>query len=134
MGFVEEVLCIDDDQDDLLFMSEAISGHASGFKMIGVSDGQEALAYLEKAKAAGKLPCLIIMDINMPKMDGKKTIPHLKNDPVLSAIPLVVFTTSSNQTDKNFFDKYEVTYITKPSQYEPFIKKIKEMLSELPRI
>ena len=134
MGFVGEVLCIDDDQDDLLFMNEAISGHAAGFKMVGVSDGQEALAYLEKAKGAGKLPCLIIMDINMPKMDGKKTIPHLKNDPVFSTIPLVVFTTSSNQTDKNFFDKYEVTYITKPSQYEPFIKKIKEMLTEFPRI
>src|SRR5215203_1052077 len=112
MGFAEEVLCIDDDQDDLLFMKEAISGHASGLKMIGVSDGQEALAYLEKAKAADKLPCLIIMDINMPKMDGKKTIPHLKNDPVLSAIPLVVFTTSSNQTDQIFFDKYSVTCIT----------------------
>ena len=77
MGFVGEVLCIDDDQDDLLFMSEAISGHASGFKMIGVSDGQEALAYLEKAKASGKLPCLIIMDINMPKMDGKKNHPPI---------------------------------------------------------
>ena len=133
MGFVGEVLCIDDDQDDLLFMNEAISGHASGFKMIGVSDGQEALAYLEKAKAVDKLPCLIIMDINMPKMDGKKTIPHLKNDPVFTTIPLVVFTTSSNQTDKNFFDKYDVAYITKPSTYEPFIKKIKEMLTELPR-
>jgi CheY-like chemotaxis protein len=133
MGFVEEVLCIDDDQDDLLFMNEAILEHGSGLKMVGVSDGQEALAYLEKAKAADKLPCLIIMDINMPKMDGKKTIPHLKSDPVLSAIPLVVFTTSSNQTDKMFFERYDVICITKPIHYEPFIKKIKEMLTELPR-
>ena len=133
MGFVGEVLCIDDDQDDLLFMNEAISSHESGFTMVGVSDGQAALAYLENAKARNKLPCLIIMDINMPKMDGKKTIPHLKKDPVLRTIPLVVFTTSSNQTDKNFFHEYQVTYITKPSQYEPFIKKINEMLTELPR-
>jgi CheY-like chemotaxis protein len=134
MAFVAEVLCIDDDQDDLFFLSEAIASHSPSYKMIGVSDGQEALVYLENAKRTGKLPCLIIMDINMPKMDGKKTIPHLKNDPVLSSIPLVVFTTSSNNTDKTFFEKYNVAYITKPSQYLPFIKKVEEMLTELPGI
>jgi CheY-like chemotaxis protein len=134
MGFISEVLCIDDDQDDLLFMSEAIAGHSPPYKMVGVSDGQQALDYLENAKKTGQFPCLIIMDINMPKMDGKKTIPHLKSDPLLSSIPLVVFTTSSNLADKSFFEKYKVTYITKPSQYQPFIKKIKEMLSELPGI
>ena len=134
MGFVAEVLCIDDDQDDLLFMKEAIAGHRPEFSMVEVLDGSAALEFLNKAKKEDRLPCLIIMDINMPKMDGKKTIPFIKNDPVLSSIPLVVFTTSSNISDRRFFEDFDVIYITKPAHYEGFVKKVREMLEQFPRI
>ena len=88
------------------------------------------MAYLNEAKAGGSLPCLIIMDINMPKMDGKKAIQLIKADKDLSAIPLVIFTTSSSLVDKRYFELYNVQYVTKPSHYSAFTKKVTEMLSQ----
>jgi CheY-like chemotaxis protein len=71
------------------------------------------------------------MDINMPKMDGKKAIQLIKADKDLSTIPLVVFTTSSNISDKRYFELYNVQYITKPNHYSVFRKKVTEMLSQI---
>ena len=129
MVFNSIILCIDDDLDDLAFIQEAIKLHKTSFDVIEAKDGEEALAYLQHAKTNGSLPCLIIMDINMPKMDGKKAIQLIKADAHLSAIPLVVFTTSSNITDKKYFELYNVQYITKPNHYAAFTKKVMEMLS-----
>jgi two-component system response regulator len=70
------------------------------------------------------------MDVNMPKMDGRKAIQIIKADKDLSTIPLFIFTTSSNIRDKRHFDLYDVQYITKPTQYSAFVQKVTEMLSQ----
>ena len=129
MVFTSTILCIDDDVDDQAFLQEAIKQHSKPFTMVEAKDGERALAYLNEAKANKTLPCLIIMDINMPKMDGKKAIQLIKADNELRTIPLVIFTTSSNPADKTYFEAYNVEYITKPNQYSAFAKKVSEMLS-----
>jgi len=129
MVFNSTILCIDDDIDDLAFIQEAIRLHESAFDVVEAKNGEEAINYLHRAKADGALPCLIIMDINMPKMDGKKAIQLIKADAHLRTIPLVVFTTSSNIADKRYFELYNVQYVIKPNHYAAFTKKVMEMLA-----
>jgi CheY-like chemotaxis protein len=131
MVFNSTILCIDDDIDDMAFIQEAIKSYETAFEVTEAENGEQALAYLNEAKTNGFLPCLIIMDINMPKMDGKKAIQLIKADKDLSTIPLVVFTTSSNISDKRYFELYNVQYITKPNHYSAFRKKVTEMLSQI---
>jgi CheY-like chemotaxis protein len=131
MVFNSTILCIDDDIDDMAFILEAIKSYETAFEVTEAENGEQALAYLNEAKTNGSLPCLIIMDINMPKMDGKKAIQIIKADSDLSTIPLVVFTTSSNISDKRYFELYNVQYITKPNHYSAFRKKVTEMLSQI---
>jgi CheY-like chemotaxis protein len=115
----------------MAFIQEAIKSYETAFEVTEAENGEQALAYLNEAKTNGSLPCLIIMDINMPKMDGKKAIQLIKADKDLSTIPLVVFTTSSNISDKRYFELYNVQYITKPNHYSAFRKKVTEMLSQI---
>jgi CheY-like chemotaxis protein len=131
MVFNSTILCIDDDIDDMAFIQEAIKSYETAFEVTEAENGEQALAYLNEAKTNGSLPCLIIMDINMPKMDGKKAIQLIKADKDLSTIPLVVFTTSSNISDKRYFELYNVQCITKPNHYSAFRKKVTEMLSQI---
>jgi CheY-like chemotaxis protein len=134
MGFAHTILCIDDDLDDLMFIREAINSHHKPFHMVEATDGKAAMEFLSLSKENGHLPCLIIMDVNMPKMNGKKTIPLIKADATLATIPMVIFTTSSNTADKQFFQEFDVHYFTKPNDYSAFVKKVKEMLSQYPQI
>jgi CheY-like chemotaxis protein len=122
---------MDDDVDDLTFIREAIKNHSTPFTVVEAKNGEEGIAYLSHAKAIGVLPCLIIMDINMPKMDGRRAIQIIKEDKEISRIPLVVFTTSSSTLDKRYFELYQVEYITKPNQYQAFTNKVYEMLSHV---
>src|SRR6478672_5402817 len=131
MDFSTTILCIDDDGDDLVFIQEAIKNHSTPFSVVEAKNGEEGLAYLYRAKQSGELPCLIIMDINMPKMDGRRAIQLIKEDKDLSKIPLVVFSTSSSSLDKRYFELYQVQYITKPNQYQAFTNKVSEMLSHV---
>ncbi|HEX6333048.1 MAG TPA: response regulator [Flavisolibacter sp.] len=129
MQFTSTILCVDDDVDDLLFLQEAIRSQGRTFEIMQLKDGEEALEFLQQAKSSGQFPCLIIMDINMPKMDGKKAVELIKLDETLSKIPLIIFTTSSSITDKRFFELYQVQYITKPHNYASFSGKVAEMLA-----
>ncbi|SHF36957.1 response regulator [Flavisolibacter ginsengisoli] len=122
---------MDDDVDDLAFIREAIKNHSTPFTVVEAKNGEEGIAWLSHAKTIGVLPCLIIMDINMPKMDGRRAIQIIKEDKEISRIPLVVFTTSSSTLDKRYFELYQVEYITKPNQYQAFTNKVYEMLSHV---
>jgi CheY-like chemotaxis protein len=126
------VLCIDDDVDDLESIREALVSHGEPFQMVEAHNGEEALAYLLEAVEKGSLPSLIIMDINMPKMDGRKTVQHIKSEQKLRDIPLVVFTTSSGKADQEYFDGFGVRYLTKPSYFLDFTHTVKNILNNYP--
>src|SRR5918998_1242608 len=116
----KKVLCVDDDIDDQLIVLETIQEIDDSIEVATALNGHEALDFLEKAKSEGDLPCLIIMDINMPLMDGKQTLIEIKKDKDLDGIPVVMFTTSSSQLDVAFCERYGVDFITKPINMQGF--------------
>jgi CheY-like chemotaxis protein len=96
------VLCVDDDPDDRELICYTIGEIDPSIKIAHAEDGVEAISYLSRAKAEAALPCLVILDINMPRMDGKQTLAEMKKDTELKALPVVVFSTSNNPTDKMY--------------------------------
>lgn len=125
----KKVLCVDDDEDDQLIVSETIQEIDESIEVATALNGQEALEFLDVAKSNGELPCLIIMDINMPLMDGKQALVEIKKDKELDKVPIVMFTTSSSQLDMAFCEKYGVEFITKPINMQDFRSTIQKLLS-----
>ena len=123
------ILYVDDDLDDLQLLNDAIKKIDQNYIIEEAHDGVEAMDMLEKMKHNGKLPCLIILDINMPKMDGKQTLVAIQNDEILSSIPVLIFSTSSSVLDKVFFEKKHVAFITKPVDFHHFVKVASDLLS-----
>lgn len=111
------ILWADDDIDDLMLMRHVLQDLGDHYNIAEVHNGQEALDYLQAAKQSKTLPCLIILDMNMPVMDGKETLAKLKKDEDLKDIPVVFFTTSNSQMDKLYCKHNGVEMITKPPQY-----------------
>ena len=125
----KKVLCVDDDIDDQLIVSETIQEIDDSLEVATALNGQEALEFLEQAKSNGEFPCLIIMDINMPLMDGKQALVEIKKDKELDHVPIVMFTTSSSQLDMTFCEKYGVEFITKPIDMQGFRATVHRLLS-----
>ena len=94
------ILWADDDADDLMLMKEILLKNNRNFEIIEVRNGQEVMDYLEKAKEDFSFPSLIILDINMPIMDGKETLSRIKQSDEFARIPIVIFTTSNSELDK----------------------------------
>ena len=111
------ILCVDDDQDDLVMLREVIQDMGYNYDLVEAYDGLIALETLSRMHAAGQLPCLIVLDINMPRMDGKQTLVALKQNHAYATIPVVVFTTSASTLDKTFCAAKKVEMITKPFDY-----------------
>jgi CheY-like chemotaxis protein len=124
------VLCVDDDEDDLLFIKEAIKLSGSPLQIIEAKNGWEAFNYLKKKSDSEELPGLIIMDMNMPRMNGKQAISMIKGDLKLKLIPIAIFTTSASDADKEYFENLGIHFITKPFDYTVFVKKIIELLDD----
>lgn len=111
------ILWADDDYDDLQMMREILLRKKRDFEFVEVHNGKEAIEWLKKAKERSDLPCLIILDINMPVLDGKETLSVLKNTSSYKDIPIVIFTTSESELDKLYCKKFNTEMITKPPTY-----------------
>jgi CheY-like chemotaxis protein len=83
-------------------------------KILHSANGFDALEQLNKAKLERNLPCLIILDINMPGMNGREALIRIRQSEDFKTIPVVLFTTSSSEQDKAFARKWEAEFITKP--------------------
>lgn len=122
------ILWADDDMDDLMLMRHVLQDLGDDYNIAEVHNGQEALDYLNKAKEEKELPCLIILDMNMPVLDGKETLARLKKDDVLQKIPVVFFTTSNSMMDKLYCKHNGVEMITKPPQYANLKEAVQRLL------
>ena len=114
MRIEKTVLLIDDDDDDLEMLQEALKTIDGNHQTVQAKNGIEGLKTLETLVENESLPCLTVLDLNMPKMDGKQTFLAIKSNDVLSSIPIVIFSTSSSLLDKTFFDRHNVAYFVKP--------------------
>ena len=107
------ILHVDDDEDDLYIIGDALKSAHQSLSIVEANDGNEAIQYLKKTE---QLPDLIILDINMPGMDGRETLKVLKQNEEWKAIPTVVLSTSSDPLDKEFCSSYQVDLVTKPME------------------
>jgi CheY-like chemotaxis protein len=122
------VLCVDDDPDDREVVCYTISEIDPSLKVAHATDGVEAIEYLAKAKEQDALPCLVILDINMPRLNGKQTLAVIKKDAALREVPIVIFSTSNNPMDKVYCERYGVELITKPSTMPQMHHEVKRLL------
>ena len=110
------ILYAEDDLDDLFFVKEAFGKH-DHITFLHASNGYEALKILDNLQREERFPCLIILDINMPLMDGRETLERIKAQKRLKDIPVVLFSTSSNSKDRIFADSLGAELITKPLKF-----------------
>lgn len=122
------ILWADDDTDDLMLMRQVLHELGDNYNIKEVHNGKEALDYLREGKDSKSLPSLIILDMNMPVMDGKETLARLKKDDDLREIPVVFFTTSNSQMDKLYCKHQGVEMITKPPQYANLKEAVQKLL------
>jgi len=125
------ILCVDDDSDDLQLLNETLKETHADFKIIEAHNGRQALDHLQTLKKSGEHPSLIILDINMPVLNGKETLSIIKTDEVLKAIPVVVFTTSGSDSDKSFCNLHGVEMVTKPPSFNSFKKVVHKLLNSV---
>jgi CheY-like chemotaxis protein len=126
--FQQIILCADDDPDDRELLCQAIERIHPEYKVVHALNGEEAIQWLEKALELGKLPCLIILDINMPVLDGKQTLGKIKRIEGLAKVPVVMFSTSSSPMDKLFCDKYGAELIAKPTSVKSIDLQIQRLM------
>ena len=129
MNLLQNILLVDDDEDDLLLIQEALTCVTNEFIFTKGNDGRSALNYLKSARSENKLPSLIILDINMPILDGREVLAIIKSEPQLKLVPVVMFTTSSNPSDIEYCKQFGVTLFTKPFDLNGYRETAKNVLS-----
>ena len=114
------ILYIDDDSDDCLFLKTSLEDAGNTAKLICASNGEEAVKYLNSIGSAS-LPNLIVLDLNMPRWDGRQTLHYLKSQPHLADIPVVVLSTSESKQDKEACAQLgAASYFKKPFHYDGY--------------
>ena len=123
--FIPQILYIDDDSDDCLFLSESFAQAGNKTNLICASDGEQAINYLNSIHDE-PLPSLIILDLNMPRRDGKQTLSYLKSQPNLAGIPVVILSTSENTMDKEVCRRLgAASYLQKPFHIDGYKEIVK---------
>jgi two-component system response regulator len=119
-GLLPLVMIAEDDPDDRLMLTDAFMDRCQECQLCFVEDGLQLIEQLEPEPAG--LPDLIILDLNMPLMDGREVLEALKGNARLRQIPVVVMTTSRNPEDVNFcYDAGARSYIVKPASYSELL-------------
>lgn len=138
-----EVLLVEDDAGDELMTREAFEDNKIGNTLHVVRDGLEALDFLYQREehVEAPRPDLILLDLNLPKYDGRQVLEKIKSDPDLSHIPVVVLTTSAAEEDiLRSYKLHANAYVTKPVDLDQFIKAIRQIddffvtVVKLPRV
>jgi CheY-like chemotaxis protein len=125
-----EILIVDDDDADALMISEALEATGSQARVRRVPDGQAALDYLRRQDpyADAHRPDLILLDLNMPRMDGRATLAAIKADDHLKAIPVVILTTSGAAPDIVASYQHKANaYVTKPLELDDFESTVRQI-------
>jgi len=124
------ILLVEDEPGDAYLTTEALKSAKILNRVHLVEDGVEAMAFLhrEPPYADAPRPDLILLDLNLPRKDGRQVLAEIKNDPTLNVIPIVVLTTSN--ADEDILQSYNLRancYVTKPVDLEQFMRVIKTM-------
>ena len=124
---VVEILLVEDNQADVVLTREALEHSKLANQLHVVEDGVEALAFLRREGDYGAVPRpdLVLLDLNLPRKDGREVLAEIKADPDLRRIPVVILTTSSAEEDiLKTYDLHANCYITKPVDLDQFLKVV----------
>lgn len=118
-----QVLVVEDDPGDVELIRSAFAEHSIASTLHHVGDGADALAYLRRQGrfASAPRPDLILLDLNMPRVDGRQVLDAVKADDDLKSIPTIVFTTSSSTADVVFsYAAHANAFVTKPNDWSDY--------------
>lgn len=130
------ILLIEDDMVDAMTVKRAFDDLGIGNEIVHKESGEQALEYL--AQADSVMPCLIFLDLNLPRMNGHEFLEARQQNSHFRSIPVVVLTTSTEQRDiAKCFESVVAGYVVKPISYDDFVEAVKVIesywtLSELP--
>ncbi len=130
------ILLVEDDQVDTMTVIRALKEIHVTNRLVHVENGEDAISYLRDPES--EKPCIILLDLNMPIMNGIEFLHVVKHDDYLRRIPVVVLTTSEEQQDKvNSFNMGVAGYMTKPVDYRQFVEVMRSIdaywtISEMP--
>lgn len=114
------ILYVDDDSDDCLILKTSFEDTGNATHLVFANDGEEAVRYLNSV-APSSLPDLIVLDLNMPRWDGRQTLSYLKSQPHLAAIPVVILSTSESKKEKDACAELgAASYFKKPFHYDGY--------------
>jgi CheY-like chemotaxis protein len=125
-----EILLVEDNPGDVRLMVEALKETRVPSRLHLAEDGVQAMSFLRRKGTHGKAPRpdLVLLDLNLPKKDGREVLAEIKTDPQLRSIPVVVLTTSQAETDVlRSYDLHANCYISKPVGLENFIRVIQSI-------
>ncbi len=123
-----DILLVEDNPGDIRLTKEAFKDGRIKNELNVVMDGEEAILYLKKKDkyANASTPDIILLDLNLPKKDGREVLAEIKSDPELKCIPVIILTTSSAQSDiVNTYSHHANCYIMKPVDFNQFINVIR---------
>ncbi len=127
------ILMADDDEDDRLLTRDAFHEYRVGNDLMFVEDGEELMDYLQRKgkftdPKTSPRPGLILLDLNMPRKDGREALEEIKLDPNLRSIPIVILTTSKAEEDiVRSYDLGVNSFITKPVTFERLVEVVKAL-------
>jgi CheY-like chemotaxis protein len=125
-----EILLVEDDPGDVLMTREALEDHEVPTSLSVVSNGEDAIAYLRRQGRFSDAvsPDLVLLDLNLPRRNGREVLSDIKGDPELRRIPVVVLTTSDSQEDVHAaYDLHANAYVRKPVDYEQFASAVRSI-------
>jgi two-component system, chemotaxis family, response regulator Rcp1 len=125
-----EILMVDDNPADIDLTSEVLAQSKQHFHVNAVTDGAEAILFLRRQGKYAQAPVtdLVVLDLNLPRKDGCEVLSHIKSDPALAKIPVVIFTTS--QADADVTRSYKLganCYLRKPGNLPEFVAVVQSM-------
>jgi CheY-like chemotaxis protein len=121
-----DILLIEDDIDDVDLLKEALNDNNVHYEMEVIMEGDKVYNYL---KGSEKLPGIIVMDLNLPKTDGKEILQEIKSNSPFINIPIVVLTTSSSKEDMDYCHRMGINkFITKPATIDGWNTTISSIL------
>ncbi|MES2702340.1 MAG: response regulator [Bacteroidota bacterium] len=127
------ILIAEDDADDRFLLQSAFEENGYCDKLQFVENGVEILEFLNVLLQDGngaKMPRFILLDLNMPKKDGREVLKEIKQNPLLKKIPVIIFSTTNNEQEmRRCYELGANSYITKPNSFESLIKTVSALRS-----
>lgn len=130
LGRPADFLLVEDNPGDVRLTQEALKSHKVQNNLHVATDGEEAMAFLRRQGKYGNAPRpdIILLDLNLPKKDGREVLAEIKSDPSLKTIPVVVIT--SSEAEQDVVKSYNLNancYVTKPVNLDQFIKVVQSI-------